>query len=95
MIGSVESQFLESQLFCKFSAKCQIPDFLRSVPVPHPPVLTQHSTIRMMPPWAQAALLMGMIFFVSVSLLFFDFLLEEESQQRQQEEDDQFIEGVA
>jgi hypothetical protein len=27
-------------------------DFLQSVPVPHPPVLTQHSTIRMMPPWA-------------------------------------------
>jgi hypothetical protein len=27
VIGSVESQFLESQLFCKFSAKCQIPDF--------------------------------------------------------------------
>ena len=44
---------------------------------------------------SQAALLMGMIFFVSVSLLFFDFLLEEESQQQQQEEDDQFIEGVA
>jgi hypothetical protein len=33
VIGSVESQFLESQLFCKFSAKCQIPDFLRSAPV--------------------------------------------------------------
>jgi hypothetical protein len=32
VIGSVESQFLESQLFCKFPAKCQIPDFLRSVP---------------------------------------------------------------
>jgi hypothetical protein len=32
VIGSVESQFLESQLFCKFSAKCQIPDFLWSVP---------------------------------------------------------------
>jgi hypothetical protein len=32
VIGSVESQFLESQLFCKFSAKCQIPNFLWSVP---------------------------------------------------------------
>jgi hypothetical protein len=32
VIGSVESQFLESQLFCKFSAKCQIPNFLRSFP---------------------------------------------------------------
>jgi hypothetical protein len=33
VIGSVESQFLESQLlFHKFSAKCQIPDFLQSVP---------------------------------------------------------------
>jgi hypothetical protein len=32
VIGIVESQFLESQLFCKFSAKCQIPNFLRSVP---------------------------------------------------------------
>jgi hypothetical protein len=31
-IRSVESQFLESQLFCKFLAKCQIPDFLQSVP---------------------------------------------------------------
>jgi hypothetical protein len=33
VIGSEQSQFLESQLFCKFSAKCQIPNFLRSVPV--------------------------------------------------------------
>jgi hypothetical protein len=32
VIRSEQSQFLESQLFCKFSAKCQIPDFLRSVP---------------------------------------------------------------
>jgi hypothetical protein len=32
VIGSVESQFLELQLFCKFSAKCQIPNFLQSVP---------------------------------------------------------------
>jgi hypothetical protein len=72
-----------------------VPATLLLAAVPHPPVLTQHSTIHTMPPRAQAALLMGMIFFVSVSLLFFDFLLEEESQQRQQEEDDQFIEGVA
>jgi hypothetical protein len=32
VIGSVESQFLELKLFFQFSAKCQIPDFLRSVP---------------------------------------------------------------
>jgi hypothetical protein len=71
------------QIFVANSA----PAALSLAAVPHPPVLTQHSTIRTMPPRAQAALLMGMIFFVLVSILFFDFLLEEESQQRQQEED--------
>jgi hypothetical protein len=38
---------------------------------------------------------MGMILFISVLLLLFDFLLKEELQQDWRHEEDEFIEGVA
>jgi hypothetical protein len=43
----------------------------------------------------QAALCMGMILLISVSLLLFDFLLKEELQQDWWHEEDEFIECVA
>lgn len=59
------------------------------------PCCASYSTRSTMPPRMQAALCMGMILLISVSLLLFDFLLKEELQQDWWHEEDEFIECVA